>query len=183
MSDISEPKVLAARVRPHPGEGIRQVNPGSLGQHALGLLDHDPAVQRDAQLRVQQQRLLAGAMLHNAQRGQVGEGAGDDQVGLFHRGLAGAQQVQGAQSRVAQPQRDGERGGESGLNGCLGKGRPAASAGLENLVTDWLASAEGIQAGPFPGLQLKQLKQPHRLAGGRYESQVARWRGEHDAGR
>jgi hypothetical protein len=68
------------------------------------------------------------------------------------------------------------------LEGGGGERGPAAGPGLQVLVCDGLAGAEGVQAGPFLGLQLEQLQQPHRLAGGGDQSQAALGRGQHHSG-
>jgi len=64
-------------------------------------------------------------MLDDAQGSEVGEGPGDDDVGLGQRGAGGAEQVQRADGRVPQPQRQGQRGPESGLEGSGGERWPA----------------------------------------------------------
>ena len=55
------------------------------------------------------------------------------------------------------------------LQGGGGERRPAARPGLQVLVPDRLAGAEGIQARAFLRLQLEQLQQAHRLAGGGHQ--------------
>ena len=54
--------------------------------------------------------------------------------------------------------------------------------GLQVLVLHGLAGAEGVQAGAFLCLQLKQLQQAHRLAGGGHQPQAARGRSQHHPG-
>ena len=56
-------RLLVAGVGPQPGEGLGQVDAGALGDHALGLLDHDAAGQGTGELLVQALGLGAGAML------------------------------------------------------------------------------------------------------------------------
>ena len=114
--------------------------------------------------------------------GEVGEGAGDDEVRLGHRGAGGAEQVQRAEGHLPQPQRQGERRAEAGPEGGGGEQRPPAGPGLQVLVLDGLAGAEGVQARAFLGLQLEQLQQAHRLAGGGHQPQAARRRGQHHPG-
>ena len=121
-------------------------------------------------------------MLDDAEGGQVGEGPGDDEVGLDHRGLGDAEQVQCAEGHLSQPQRQGERGPEADLPGGFGEQRPPAGPGLQVLVLHGLAGAEGVQAGAFLCLQLKQLQQAHRLAGGGHQRQAARRGGQHHPG-
>jgi hypothetical protein len=121
-------------------------------------------------------------MLHDAEGGEVGEGPGDDDVRLLHRGLRDAEQVQGTDGDVTQPQRQGGRRLEAGLEGSGGKRRPAAGPGIKVLVPDALAGAEGIQAGAFLLLELEQLQQAHRLAGGGHQPQGARGRSQHHPG-
>src|SRR4029077_20054997 len=87
LGDIGEAAVVVAGVGPQPGEGLGQVDVGAFGDHAFGLLDHHAAVQGAGQLLVQAVRLDTGPMLDDAEGGQVGEGPGDDEVGLDHRGL------------------------------------------------------------------------------------------------
>jgi hypothetical protein len=134
------------------------------------------------QLLVQALGLGAGAMLGDGQGGQVGEGAGDDEVRLGHRGAGGAEQIQRAEGQLPQPQRQGERRGEAGLEGGSGERRPPAGPGLQILVLNGLAGAEGVQARAFLGLQLEQLQQAHRFAGGGHQRQAARRRGQHHPG-
>ena len=54
--------------------------------------------------------------------------------------------------------------------------------GVQVLVFDALAGAEGVQARAFLGLQLEQLQQAHRLAGGGHQRQAALGRGQHHPG-
>ena len=49
-------------------------------------------------------------------------------------------------------------------------------------MLDGLAGAEGVQAGPFLGLELEQLQQAHRLARGGHQPQAARGRNQHHPG-
>ena len=126
-------RLLVAGVGPQPGEGLGQVDAGAFGDHALGLLDHHAAGQGAGELLVQALGLGAGTMLHDAEGGEVGEGAGDDDVRLVHRGAGGAEQVQGAEGHLPQPQRQGGRRPEAGLRGrrrrttASGRTRPAGS--------------------------------------------------------
>ena len=121
-------------------------------------------------------------MLHDAEGGEVGEGPGDDDVRLLHRGPGHAEQVQGAEGHLPQPQRQGGRRGEAGLAGGGGKRRPATGPGIQVLVPHALAGAERIQAGAFLLLELEQLQQPHRLAGGGHQPQAARRGSQHHPG-
>ena len=50
-------------------------------------------------------------------------------------------------------------------------------------MLDALPGAEGIQAGAFLGLQLEQLQQAHRLAGGGHQPQISPGRDQHHPGR
>ena len=47
---------------------------------------------------------------------------------------------------------------------------------------DRLAGPEGVKTGTFLGLQLEQLQQAHRLAGGGHQPQAARGRSQHHPG-
>src|SRR5436190_1725913 len=174
LGDVGEAQVVVAGVGPQPGEGLGQIDAGAFGDHAFGLLDHHPAGQGAGELLVQALGLGAGAMLHDGQGGKVSEGPGDDDVRLGHRCPGDAEQVQGADGHITQPQRQGGRRGEAGLEGGRGKRRPAAGPGIQVLVPDALAGAERIQAGAFLLLELEQLQQAHRLARGGHQPQAAR---------
>ena len=134
------------------------------------------------QLLVQAMGPGAGAMLHDAQGGQVREGPGDDDVRLIDRRPGDAEQVQRAERHLPQPQRQRGRRGEPGPQGGGGERRPPPGPGLQVLVADTLAGPEGIQARAFLGLQLEQLQQPHRLTGGGHQPQAARRRSQHHPG-
>ena len=118
-------------------------------------------------------------MLHDAERGQVRESPGDNDVSLIHRRPGDAEQIQGAEGHLPQPQRQRGRRLETGLQGGGGERRPAARPGLQVLVPDRLPGTEGVQARAFLGLQLEQLQQAHRLAGGGHQPQAARGRSQH----
>jgi hypothetical protein len=49
-------------------------------------------------------------------------------------------------------------------------------------VLDAIAGPEGVQAGAFLGLELKQFQQAHRLARGGRQPQAARGRDQHHSG-
>src|SRR5271165_7399914 len=161
---LGEAAVVVPGIGPQPGEGLGEAGAGAFGDYAFGLFDHYAAGQGVRELLVQALGLGAGTMLHDAESGQIGERAGDDEIRLAQRGHRDAEQVQGAQGRIAQPQRQRGRRGEPGLDGSGGERRPAARVGLQVLGPDPLAGPEGVQAGAFLGLQLEQLKQAHRLA-------------------
>ena len=110
-------RLLLRGVGPQPGERLGQIDVGALADHAFGLLDHHPAGQGAGELLVQALGLGAGAMLHDAEGGKVSKGPGDDDVRLVHRCPRDAEQVQGTDGDVTQPQRQGGRRREAGLEG------------------------------------------------------------------
>ncbi len=77
---------MVASVAPQPGESFGEPGASPFGDYAFGLLDHDAAAQGIGELLVQALSLAAGTMLDDAEGGQVGERAGDDEIGLGHRG-------------------------------------------------------------------------------------------------
>ena len=58
--------------------------PDALGDHALRLLDHDPAVERVVELLVDDLRFERGAVLEDRDGRDVGERLGGVDVGLAH---------------------------------------------------------------------------------------------------
>ena len=60
---------------------------------------------------------------------------------------------------------------------------PSALGLGQILVEHGLARAIAVQAGPLFGLELEQLQDPHRLAGGRHHPQIPLGGGQHQARR
>ena len=116
-----------ARTSPTRGDSQPAWIP-AFGDHALGLLNHHPAGQRGGQLLVQALGLGAGTMLGDGQGGQVGqvgEGAGDDEVGLRHRGAV-------ALSRLSAPRIISRSRSRSGSASASAEANPARTAAAEN---------------------------------------------------
>ena len=108
-SDVDEPEVVVAGVVAQPRERLLHVEAKPLGQHTFGLLDDDAAVQSIVELLVHDLGLLGSAVLENGDGGDVGESLGGDDVGCVHRALVDPEQVQGADDRAPQSQRQGVR--------------------------------------------------------------------------
>jgi len=62
-------------------EGLSHVQPEPLGELSLGLLDHDPAVQRGLKLLVQDVAAPHAALVQQADRGHVGQRLPDAHIG------------------------------------------------------------------------------------------------------
>ena len=62
LRDIHEPEVVVAGVATQRSEGLFHVEPESLGDHPLGLLDDDAAVERVGELLVEDLRFERGSV-------------------------------------------------------------------------------------------------------------------------
>jgi hypothetical protein len=65
------------------GVAAHTVDSGALEDHAFRLFDDDPAGQRAAELFVDLLNIGGGALSQDADRGEVGEGAGDQAVSVI----------------------------------------------------------------------------------------------------
>jgi len=154
------------------GEGLVHVHPEAFGELALGLLDDHPAIQRGLQLLVQDVAVPHAALVQQADGGHVGQRLADPDAGRGQRARISAEQVQRADDLLAQPHRQGLHRGEP----CLPRGgrepRPARRRRGQVRGLDRLAGPEAVQARTFVVLQLEQLEQPGRLAGGGHHAQL-----------
>ena len=71
--EVRELDVVVAGVLSQRVERRLHGHPVALGEHAFGLLDHDPAVERALQMLGQHGGALSGALLQDADRGHVRE--------------------------------------------------------------------------------------------------------------
>ena len=125
--------------------------PEPLGDHALGLLDDDAAVERVVELLVEDLRLERGAVLEDGDGGDVGERLGGVDVGSPHLARLDVEQVEGADDRAAQAHRQRVHRVEAGGERLGGEAGPAAVDGRQVLVHDRLAGAVAVEARALPG--------------------------------
>ncbi len=145
------------------------------GQDSLGLLDHDPAVQRGLQLRGDKLLLADRSLLQYPDGGHIYQRPGRPRHRRVQAIRCPAEQVQGPDDLVAQPHRDGMHGGESHLERGGAKPRPPRGhiAGADIAGEDGLPAAEAVHAWAFIVLKLKQLRHPGLLGGRCHQPQRA----------
>ncbi len=80
--DLGQAQVLGACVAAQPVERGVHGEPGALGQHPLGLLDDDPAVQRGLQLLVDDLAATDRPFLQDADRRHVGQRLAQREIGV-----------------------------------------------------------------------------------------------------
>ena len=95
------------------------------GEDPFGLLDQDPAVERGLQLLGEDVAAVDGALLQQADGGDVGEGLPDAQLALVERARVDVEEVQRADDLGAQPHRQCVYGGEPDLRGGGGETWPS----------------------------------------------------------
>ena len=81
VRDIAQARPVGPGVGPEGGERLAHREAGVLGEDALRLLDHDPAVEGGLQLVGEQACVLGGTLLDQSDRGDVGEGLRGVEVG------------------------------------------------------------------------------------------------------
>jgi hypothetical protein len=121
-------------------------------------------------------------VLENGNGGDVGQRLCRVDIGLPQATLADVEEVEGADALAAQSHRQGVRRVEPRAQGLRGEARPARLVGGQVAVHDRLAGAVAVDAGTLPSLQLEELQDPHRLAGGGHHPQVAVGRHQHEPG-
>ncbi len=137
----------AAGVGAHEGEGRLHARSGLGRQDAFGLLDEDPAVQGGLQLLGERDVVADGALVQQADGGDVGQSLGDGEMVAAERSPSGAEQVQGADHLPPQPQGHRVGGAVPDVEGGPGEDRPPVGGGGEVDVGDDLAGGEAVQAG------------------------------------
>jgi hypothetical protein len=113
--DVVELAARVARPRPQVLEGVVDVQMVAGGEHALGLLDHDAAVQRLLQLVGQAPALGERAMVGDVAAGHVGEHLGDLELLLDHTCGLRVVEVHGPDAHVLDQHRDAGHGTEARL--------------------------------------------------------------------
>ena len=80
VADVGEAMVVVAGVVAQTGEGLFHVQPLALGDHALGLLDHDATVQGVVELLVDDLGAARRVVLEDGDGGHIGQGLGGDHI-------------------------------------------------------------------------------------------------------
>jgi hypothetical protein len=155
-------RFLAAGAVAQECERVGHVEPEAFGQHALGLLDQDPAVQRVLQLFGEGVTMADGALLQQADGGDVGQGLGDPAGAVVEGARVGVEEIQGADHVGAQAHGDGVHRREADLGGSDDETRPSAGGGQVG-HGHGPAGPETVHARALVGLQLEQLQQPGPL--------------------
>jgi hypothetical protein len=168
VGDVGQPQVVAAGMTAQRGERRRHVEALALGHHALGLLDHDPAVEGVGELLGEDLRPDRGSVLEDGDGGDIREGLRGVDVGREQVPRLGVEEVERADDRAAQPHRQRVDGAEPGGERLVREARPTAVGPGQVLVHDRRPTAVAVQARPLLGLQLEQLEHPHHLAGRRH---------------
>ena len=99
-------------MRAEPPESLVHVEAVRLREVSLGLFDDDATVEGALQLRLSNRRLLDQTLLQDADRGDVGEGAGGRSIGLVELADPVAEKVERPDDRLSQPHRYGMHGGK-----------------------------------------------------------------------
>jgi hypothetical protein len=99
--EVRELDVLVAGVQPHRGERFLRGYPFALGEDTFRLLDDDSAVERALQMLGQHGAALGGALLQDADSGDVRQRLRQPLVVRGHRDGAAVEQVQPADRLVA----------------------------------------------------------------------------------
>ena len=147
--------------------------PIALREDTFRLFDNDPAVECALEMLGQQGAALGGALLQDADRGDVGQRLRELLILLGHRNGAVVEQVQPADRLIAQPHRQRHDGPETRREGGRREQRPACVVGLEVGADHRRASANALQARSLVVLHLEDLEQPGFLTRGRDEGEAA----------
>ncbi len=161
---------MIASVVAHDVERFRHVHAFSLGDHSFRLFDRDAAVQRVLELLVEDLRLERGTVLEYRDRRNVGQRFGGSQVGPNHLSRLDTEEVERADDRPAQSHGNRVHGPETGGDRFGGESRPARAVRGQIAVRDRLPGAITVETGTLLRLQLEQLQDAHRLAGGRHHA-------------
>src|SRR5450759_853868 len=168
-----ELEVVVAGVLTQRREGRVHADAIALAEHALGLLDGDPAVERGLQLLGQHRAAVRGALLQDADGGHIRQRLRQVLIGRGHRPGPVVEQVERADRLRPQPHWDRGDGAETGGAGRRDEQRPAGLVAREVAAGDGRAGPDAVQAGPLVVLQLEDPQQPALLAGGGHDRQVA----------
>ena len=165
------------------GEGQLHVEAGSLGDHTLGLLNDDPAVEGVLELLVEDLGFEGGAVLEDGNSRDVSQGLGRLDVVFSHLARVEVEQVEGADDGATQAHGKRVYRADPGGERLPSEPGPASVDLGQVLVHNGPAAHVTVQARAFPGLQLEQFQQPHGLTGRRHHSQVAVGPDQHEPGR
>ena len=144
----------------HETECLLHARAGVGRQDAFGLLDEDSAVQCGLQLLGEDDLIVHGAFVQEADGGNVGHPLGDGKLVVAEPLRADGEEVQRADHLTAQPERQSVARGEP-LPACgLGEYRPPVGGGRQVDVGDDSAGGEAVQARALLPLQLEELQQP-----------------------
>ena len=113
-----------------------------------------------------------GALLQDADGGDVRQRLRQPLIVLRHRDGAAVEQVQPADRLLAQPQRQRHDGPETSRDGERREQRPADAVGVEVGADHDRAGADALQTRSLIVLQLEDLKQPGFLARGRDDGEM-----------
>src|SRR6266568_2010454 len=147
LGQIGQAAVAGPGMVSQEGECLIHAQAEALGELAFGLLDDDPAVQRELELLVEGVAMLHAALVQQADGGHVGQGLPEAYVRRAEGPRAGAEEVQRADDLLTQPHRQGLHGGEPAFAGDGGEPGPALRLGTQIGGGDGLAAAEAVQAG------------------------------------
>ncbi len=145
-----------------------------LGDHPLGLFDHDAAVEGVLQLFVQDLGLLRFSLLKDGDGGDISEGLGALDIHPSHFVRVGAEQVEGTYDGAPQPHGQGLDGAKAGGERLSGEMGPTGADDGEVGFQDRGTAAVAVEARPLFGLQLEQFQHSHGLAGGSHHPAVRR---------
>jgi hypothetical protein len=139
-------------------------------------------VQRGLQLLREQDLVVHGPLVQQADRGDVGEALHDGEMVVGEGQSLDREQVEGADDLVAEAHRHGVGHAEADVAGGVGEDRPPVLGRAQIDVRYGLTGGEAVQAGAFVPLQFEQLQQVRRLVGVGDHLQGAALVVEHQAG-
>ena len=147
-----------------PRERGFHVDAGPFGDHALRLLDDDPRPQCVIELFVQPLGVHQRPMVHDGDRGDVGQRLSGHHVARRQRSGLLSEQAQGPDQLAAQAHRHRMDGPEPRRQGLRRETGPSVEAALQPVVHD-PPGADAVDAGSLFTLQLEQLENAHLFAG------------------
>jgi len=170
---VGELDVLVAGVQPQGGERGHHGHPVALREDTFRLFDDDPAVECALEVLGQHGAAVGGALLQDADGGDVRQRLRQPLIVRGHRDGAAVEQVQPADRLLAQPHGQRHDGPETSRDGVRREQRPASEVGLEVGADHGRAGADALQTRSLVVLQLEDLQQPGFLTRGRDHGEVA----------
>ena len=178
--DVGEPEIVIPRVRSQPAERLIHVTARRLADVPFRLLDDDSAVERIAQLVIQESRVERCSVLENRDCRDICQSLYNDDVVGIEQALLGAKEVECADCPAPKAHRKAVHRAKPMGDGPGGESRPSSVGNFQCLIDNRPSVLEAVDARALVGLNLEQFEHAHRLTGGRNELQFASGRRKHD---